>query len=274
MSEKGQQEDVLHALYSCPKLEELWSLNPLWNHSSLKQTTSFLDLIGNIFTENRDPTFFPIVWALWKRSNDLRIGKACGTLGQLFSQAKDRLREFAMHNTTMTSAMQRTLAQWTPPDNEHYKINFDGALFQADNCAGIGVVIRNGCGQVMASLSQQIPLPLTVIEVEALVARRALILVQEISFTRVVLEGDSQTLITALKTGSHTLAHFGHIAQDIRYLASSFSDVSYTHVRRQCNTVAHSLARRAILSPFLQVWMEDVPLELVDVLQADFQSLD
>ena len=107
--------------------------------------------------------------------------------------------------------MRRILARWTPPDDEYYKINFDGALFQADNCAGIGVVIRNGDGQVMASLSQQIPLPSTVIEVEALAACRALILEQEIGFTRVVLEGDSQTLITALKTDSHTLAHFGHI---------------------------------------------------------------
>ena len=85
--------------------------------------------------------------------------------------------------------------------------------------------MRNGDGQVMASLSQNIPLPSTVIEVEALAARRALILAQEIGFTRVVLEGDSQVLINALKTGSHTLAHFEHIVQDIRYLASSFSDV-------------------------------------------------
>ena len=201
-------------------------------------------LIGSILTENRDPAFFfMVVWALWNRRNNLRLGKTCGTLGQLLSQAKDKLREFSLHNTVTTSAMRRILARWTPPDDEYYKINFDGALFQADNCAGIGVVIRNGDGQVMASLSQQIPLPSTVIEVEALAACRALILEQEIGFTRVVLEGDSQTLITALKTDSHTLAHFGHIVQDIQYLASSLSDVSYSHVRNQCNTVAHSLAR-------------------------------
>ena len=133
---------MLHALYRCPKLEELWSLNPLWNHSSLKQKTSFLDIIGSIFTENRDSAFLSmVVLALWKRRNNLRLGKACGTLGQLFSQAKDKLREFSLHNTTTTSTTRRTQAQWTPPDNEHYKINFDGALFQANNCVGIGVVI-------------------------------------------------------------------------------------------------------------------------------------
>ena len=241
---QGQQEDVLHALYQCPKLEELWSLTPLWNHSSLKQKTSFLDLIGSVFAENRDLACFSmVVWALWNRRNNLRLRKAGGTLGQLFSQAKDRVKEFSLHNTTTTLTMRRIPARWTPPGDEYYKVNFDGALFQADNCAGIGVVIRNGDGQVMASLSQNIPLPSTVIEVEALVARRALILAQETGFTRVVLEGDSQILINALKTGLHTLAHFRHIVQDIRYLAASFSDVRYSHVCRQCNTVAYSLAR-------------------------------
>ena len=36
------------------------------------------------------------------------------------------------------------------------------------------MVIRNDAGLIMASLTQQIPLPTSVIEVEALAARRAL----------------------------------------------------------------------------------------------------
>lgn len=46
---------------------------------------------------------------------------------------------------------------WHPPDASWYKINFDGALFVKENCAGVGVVIRNEQGLVMASLSQSIP---------------------------------------------------------------------------------------------------------------------
>ena len=121
---------MFHALYQCPKLEELWSLTPLWNHSSIKQKTSFLDLIGSVFAENRDSAFFSmVVWALWNRRNNLQLGKAGGALGQLFPQAEDRLREFSLHNTTTTLAMRRILARWTPPDDEYYKVNFDGALF-------------------------------------------------------------------------------------------------------------------------------------------------
>ena len=87
----------------------------------------------------------------------------------------------------------------------------------------------------MVSLSQQIPLPTTAIEVEALAARHAIELAIETSLNKGVLEGDSLVLINALNTNSHSLSQFGHIVNDIRYLASHFSILSYSHVQRHCN---------------------------------------
>ena len=93
---------------------------------------------------------------------------------QILEQAKERLQEFSsFHNPT--SPPTATLAScWRPPDQDYVKINFDGALFSKENQAGIGVFIRNEVGLVLASLSQQIPLPAIALEVETLVARRAL----------------------------------------------------------------------------------------------------
>ena len=128
-------------------------------------------------------------------------------------------------------------------------------------------------GQVMASLAQRIPLPSTAIEVEALAAQQAMELALEIGLNKGVLEGDSLILMNALKTNSHSLAQFGHIIKDIQFLTSQFSIISFSHVKRHCNTIAHSIARRALSFSSLQVWMEDVPLELADVLQVDSDSL-
>ena len=64
--------------------------------------------------------------------------------------------------------MGRPLACWQPPRPGLYKVNVDGALFYADNTAGLGVVVRNEYGQVMVSLSKRIPLPSSMIKVEAL----------------------------------------------------------------------------------------------------------
>ena len=137
----------------------------------------------------------------------------------------------------------------------------------AENQAGIGVVIRDSMGQVMASLAQQIPLPSTAIEVEALASRWAMELALEIGLNKGVLEGDSLILMNALKTNSHSLAQFGHIIKDIQFLASQFSIISFSHVKRHCNTVAHLIARQTLSFSSLQVWMEDVPSEIADVLE-------
>ena len=166
--------------------------------------------------------------------------------------------------------MRRPPTRWLPPDCPLYKLNFDGALFEAEQCAGLGVILRNSEGEAMVSLTERAMLPFTAIEVEALAARRALLLALETSFDRVILEGYSQVLITALQNNSYSLSHFGHLVQDIQYLASCFSEIHYSHVRRHCNTVAHALARRANSVSHYQVWMEDVPPDITSILEADF----
>ena len=68
----------------------------------------------------------------------------------------------------------------------------------------------------------------------------------ETGLNKGVLEGDSLILMNALKSISHSFSQFGHIVNDIQHLASQFSIISYSYVKRHCNIVAHSLARRAI----------------------------
>lgn len=177
----------------------------MWNQDSLPQAATFIDLTGCVFSENRDPALFSmVIWALWNRRNNQRLGKAVIPLDQLLHQAKERLREFALHNTSSIVPVGRPPTCWHPPERPLYKLNFDGALFESEKCAGLGVILRNHEGQVMVSLTERTMLPFTAIEVEAMAARRALSLALETGFDRVVLEGDSQVLVTALQNNSYT----------------------------------------------------------------------
>ena len=51
---------------------------------------------------------------------------------------------------------------------------------------------------------------------------------------------------------------YGHVVDDIRFLYSSVS-CSFLHVKRKGNRLAHTLARRAVSSANLNVWLEDLP---------------
>ena len=153
------------------------------------------------------------------------------------------------------------------------KVNFDEALFVGESKARLSAIIHNDNGLVMAALSQNIPLPVSVEMVEVLATHQALWLAKELGFQRLIVEGDSESIINAINDENMAWFEYGHISQDIRLLISSFYFVSFCHVRRQGNCMVHCLARRAISSS-LDVWMESVPLNTLDVYNAGLPLID
>ena len=263
---KTLQEDVVHALFLCPDFQPLWSTMPKWNHGTLMACTSFIDIFDCIFAGNKDPDLFAaVIWTPWTRRNNLCLGKPALPLNKVIEFAQERLTEVVTSTPLPSYPTQHTAATWITPWTHSYKLNFDGAR--------IGVVIRNEAGLIMASLSQRIPMPTSVIEVEALVARRAMELALELSFDNVILEGDFEILMKTLKTGESTLAHLSNLSADILFLTSHFSKVHFSFVRRQCNRLAHSLARCAFITQQMSVCMEELPPDLMPAFLADLHNL-
>ena len=91
-----------------------------------------------------------------------------------------------------------TAASWCPPYENQVKINFDVALFGESDSAGIGVVIWNLEGGVLAALSEKIMKSQSAELVEILAARRAILFSAEVSFFNSIFEGDSSNVIRSL----------------------------------------------------------------------------
>ena len=101
-------EDVKHALYNCPKLAELWKKMPQWTHMNVSSARNFVDLIGNVFAENRELALFAtIVWALWTQRNNLRTGKNVYPLFHLLQRARERVEVFSWHNIVPVAPVGR-----------------------------------------------------------------------------------------------------------------------------------------------------------------------
>ena len=168
-----------------------------------------------------------------------------------FSQ--DRILVKASYSAESQQPRPHQVAAWQAPIQHAYKVNFDGTIFAEEGLAGLGVVIRNCHGLIMASLTQQIPLPSSMIEVEVLAAQKELELTIELGFDNIILEGDSKVSIKYLAKGGNSLAHYGHLIADIHFLMARFSLLSLSHVRRHCNSLAHALARHASSTPDLSI---------------------
>ena len=62
------------------------------------------------------------------------------------------------------SGLQQT---WLPPSNQLYKVNVDGVIFKERNESGVGVIICDVNGLVMAAMCKKFHAPLGPLEVEA-----------------------------------------------------------------------------------------------------------
>ena len=104
---------------------------------------------------------------------------------------------------------------------------------------------------------------------EALAAQRALIFAQEISIFKAEMEGDSLKVIQALNNPKPNITQMGHIICDIQRLGAGIQSCTFNHTCRGGDRLAHSLAKRAVLAANIDVWLEELPQDLVDIFQFD-----
>ena len=105
--------------------------------------------------------------------------------------------------------------------------------------------------------------------IEALAALNALSFAFELGFRSTILKGDSLGLTQALKSEERSLSPMGFLLEDVKMFAKNFVRLLYSHIKRNDNGVAYSLAKNALCIPDFQVWMEDVPSHIVLILQLD-----
>ena len=124
--------------------------------------------------------FTVIAWYIWCRRNKCHFKEQCLPPEKILDAAESALKEFQDKPKTKTVRLQPQPQHWSPLEPDIYKVNYDGAYFAEEEKAGIGVVVRNELGQVMASLAKKFVMPPTMEILEAMAVRRAMIFMEEL----------------------------------------------------------------------------------------------
>ena len=277
----SEPESTLHILWLCSITKQLWQSVP-WHRKLIKDTYSdfqehLLNCVQTLSTTELK-LFAMMSWSLWYQRNCVRLNKPVEPVASLLPRTYELLQEYIdVQERPIQNQIQavgqiqsRTTVSWKPPAMGRVKINYDGAVFNKTGEAGIGVIIRNPQGVVMASLSQRIPFPHSVEAVEATAARVAVQLAYDLGFKEVEVEGDSINIVQALSQTEPNYTLYGHIINDTKFTSQLLVSVHFLHVKREGNKVAHSLAKRARCNQPFQVWMEFVPPDIVPILYSDF----
>lgn len=93
-------------------------------------------------------------------------------------------------------------------------------------------------------------------------------------FRHLMLESDCLKLISHLKKGVIENTSFGAIVSDILFCSTLCVSVSFNHIYREGNRVAHKLAHMSKEFRVFWVWLEETPSEVNSLVISDMLTMN
>ncbi|KAK8999290.1 hypothetical protein V6N11_070466 [Hibiscus sabdariffa] len=109
---------------------------------------------------------------------------------------------------------------------------------------------------------------------EALSCLQAAIFAKELGFTRLIIEGDSHTVIRKLCNSAADISVIPPIVHDIKEAARDFESVTYCFVHREANNAAHTLTRKGRSLSSTSYWIEEAPPGATSAAELDKEGLN
>ncbi|XP_074301446.1 uncharacterized protein LOC141632836 [Silene latifolia] len=138
---------------------------------------------------------------------------------------------------------------------------------------GLGLVVRDNSGRVERVGVQQVRDRWCPDIAEAKAAEFGLRTALQMGLDNVVLESDSSTLITMLKSKSIPANYLGRVGFEILEIAKSFTCIRFSFVRRDGNCVAHGMAHLMPLDYSTRFWVGAIPERIVPLVETDVALL-
>ncbi|XP_050290037.1 uncharacterized protein LOC126728216 [Quercus robur] len=154
-------EDTVHAIWTCKEVAGVWSSLDWFHQSVLVQPVNYRELLARFMPSQDDykAEIFAIAgWYVWNRRNAIHFNRAVWPVDSIRMEAGSFLQEFLQAREVELSPPRPQVIQWWRPPNPYiYKINFDVAVFQTSNLAGVGVIVRDNRGDSIRALTMPVP---------------------------------------------------------------------------------------------------------------------
>ncbi|XP_060974687.1 uncharacterized protein LOC133039759 [Cannabis sativa] len=277
-------ESTRHALFSCKYAKAVWrsqnfSFN--WHACTSMRSGDYLLHLSTTYTKFEMEQIFCTMWAIWTERNKVVHGSTARSAQNLATFASVWLQNYraaqqhhastastsaAPHQqpqatTTSTSApaashQQRAQTQsqsWSPPTPGGFKLNVDVAVNPSMNTTGVGAVIRDSNGHVVAAMSMPIVGNFKFHEMEGKALFHSLnwAIQQQLPVTQV--ETDALMVTNALTAPFNPNSSFSDLIVDVISLLFFFPNV------RSANEAAYGLAKFALGVDETCSWLEYFP---------------
>lgn len=105
---------------------------------------------------------------------------------------------------------------WKKPSDGVIKANWDVAIDTLNNRMGVGVILRDAHGTVVASMSSLVPFVNDPTTAEGVALWRVVVLSVDLEVSRLQLEGDSQEIVQAMLQKGPCWTRYGYLIEESR----------------------------------------------------------
>uniref|UniRef100_A0A803QJN9 Reverse transcriptase domain-containing protein n=1 Tax=Cannabis sativa TaxID=3483 RepID=A0A803QJN9_CANSA len=284
---KVHKETLNHALFFCTRAKDVWRQSLLvFNFKMAASTTSadFLLYVSANTSSTEFEKFLVICWSIWFERNAEYHNKPSKKAAAVLDFATNYLLKYqnaqasSSHNAgsatstasrasvTQETPLPSPTALWTAPPLGKLKLNSDAACNKALGKIGIGAVVRDSFGVIVAALSKPIQGCFKPEEMEAVALAHSLKWAANLGLSINFIETDSLLVVQDLKIAHMCNSAFHLILNDVNYLVSFFPRAQITHVKRSANTYADVLAKFALTVDTDVSWLEEFPPLLMTVM--------
>ncbi|MBA0845808.1 hypothetical protein Goarm_022782, partial [Gossypium armourianum] len=159
---------------------------------------------------------------------------------------------------------------WRPPDYGIIKLNFDASFIQGKKLATTAVLARDYRGEVVGADTYLFEEVGDAFVAKARACEKALLFARMMGFRRLIVEGDSLSVIKNVKKKEEDRSVLRPITYHIHRLHLFFDEVTYNFVPCTVNGAAHILALEGRIKRVCGNWVDGVPDSVRLVVEKDW----
>ncbi|KAK2641422.1 hypothetical protein Ddye_023185 [Dipteronia dyeriana] len=160
--------------------------------------------------------------------------------------------------------------KWKPPVIGIFKVNTDAAIDSKEGRVGLGIMIRDCEGFVLASSAQIVKANFPPQLAEALALLKGSIqFAYDSGLWPCQCEYDVLAVVNMVCSNDPILTEIGIVIQDFKSLLFRCNDNSISFVPRMANMAAHCLAKIGLDNGFDSFWLEEFPTGLNAIVLSD-----